>query len=110
VTILVIAQAEGLTAERDVDLVKIVELVETPPPGARIRMAGPIPGGYRIVSLWDSQEEFEVFLNERLLPALAVIGRGLVPYEIWPIDTTHALPSFERDQNPDTESEAACSC
>lgn len=90
--ILVVAEAEGATAEQDAVLVKALDLEGSPPAGARIRMAGPVAGGWRIVSLWDSEADFERFRDERLLPALTNIGVATRPPEIWPIETILTYP------------------
>lgn len=85
--ILVVAEAAGMTAEQDAAIVKALDLEGSPPGGGRIRMAGPTAAGWRIVSLWDSEEDFERFRNERLVPALTGAGRTLPPFEMWPIET-----------------------
>jgi hypothetical protein len=90
--ILVVAEAEGATAGQDAVLVKALNLEGSPPAGARIRMAGPAAGGWRIVSLWDSEADFERFRDERLLPALTETGRAIRPPEIWPIETVLTYP------------------
>ena len=85
--ILVVAHAAGMTAEQDAALMKAMGLGSLPAPGARIRMAGPTSDGWRIVSLWDNEADFERFRDERLVPALKEAGRSLPPIEIWPIET-----------------------
>jgi hypothetical protein len=85
--ILVVVEAEGATAEQDAVMVKALDLEGSPPAGARIRMAGPTAGGWRIVSLWDSEADFERFRDERLMPALTEAGRAIGPPEIWPVET-----------------------
>ena len=85
--ILVVAEAEGATAEQDAVVVKALDWEGSPPAGARMRMAGPTAGGWRIVSLWDSEEDFERFRDERLVPALTETGRAIRPPQIWPIET-----------------------
>ena len=53
-------------------------------------MAGPMPGGWRIVTLWDSEGDWERFRDERLRPALADIGQAMGAAEApepWPIET-----------------------
>jgi hypothetical protein len=64
VPILVVAEAAGQTAEQDAAMVKAVDLAGSPPPGGRIRMAGPTANGWRIVSLRDSEADWERFRNE----------------------------------------------
>lgn len=85
--ILVVSEAAGVTAEQDAAMVEALDLAGSPPVGGRIRMAGPTAGGWRIVSLWDSEEDWDRFRNERLAPALTGAGRALPPLEIWPIET-----------------------
>jgi hypothetical protein len=89
--ILVMAQAPGLTAEEDAALVTALDLEGSPPAGGRIRMAGPAVGGWRIVSLWDSDADYERFRDERLVPALVNLGRVLTTIEMWPIETVLML-------------------
>jgi hypothetical protein len=57
--ILVIAEQPGGTAEQDKAMIEALNLTNDPAPGARARLAGPTDGGWRIVSLWDSQEAFD---------------------------------------------------
>ena len=85
--ILVVSEAAGVTAEQDEAMVEALNLGGSPPVGGRIRMAGPTAQGWRIVTLWDSEEDFERFRKERLVPALTRAGRALPQFEIWPIET-----------------------
>ena len=68
-------------------MVKALDLDSAPPVGFRIRMAGPTADGWRVLSLWDSDHDFERFRNDRLAPAFAAAGRELPPLETWPIET-----------------------
>ena len=45
-----------------------------PPEGARLMLAGPATPGYRVISLWDSDEARERFFAERLAPAYEEAG------------------------------------
>ena len=85
--ILVVAQAPGMTAEQDAALAEALDLEGSPPAGGIIRMAGPTVDGWRIVSLWDSDADYERFRDERLVPELAGLGRVLTTIEMWPIQT-----------------------
>jgi hypothetical protein len=91
VAILVVSESAGVTAEQDAALVKALDLDDSPPVGFRIRMAGPTARGWRIVSLWDSEADWERFRNGRLVPALTGAGRTLSPLEIWPIETVDTV-------------------
>ena len=89
--ILVVSEVAGVTAEQDAAMVKALDLDGSPPVGFRIRMAGPTAHGWRIVSLWDSEGDFERFRNERLVPALTGAGRPSPTFEIWPIETVDTV-------------------
>jgi hypothetical protein len=91
VAILVVAQVPGLTAGEDAALVKALDLEGSPAAGLRIRMAGLTVDGWRIVGLWDSDADYERFRDERLVRALAVLGRVLPTIEMWPIETIRVL-------------------
>jgi hypothetical protein len=90
--VLLIASVDGGTADQDDDFVKVLGLAENPPAGARIRMAGPTETGWRIVSLWDSRESFEAFLEQRLRPALTDQGRSVGEFDFWPIERVITYP------------------
>ena len=50
------------------------------PEGWQVHLAGPIEGGWRVVNVVPSQEEFETFANDRLGPAFEQAGEGdIVP-------------------------------
>ena len=87
VSVLVIADIPGGTAEQDAALVKGMGLSENPPSGASWRAAGPTSTGWRIVSLWDSQEDFDRFRTDRLTPTLQAQNRDVPTVEIWPVET-----------------------
>jgi heme-degrading monooxygenase HmoA len=42
--------------------------------GNIIHTAGEGPNGFRVVDVWESQEAFESFLNERVVPAMQALG------------------------------------
>ena len=89
--ILVVGEAASVTAEQDATLVKRLYLEGSPPAGARIRMAGPTEGGWRIVTLWYSEANWERFRNDMLAPALADIGHAVSAVAIWQIETVHTF-------------------
>jgi len=39
------------------------------------------------VSLWDSREAFEAFVQDRLTAALEKAGRPMPPLEFWPVES-----------------------
>ena len=42
--------------------------------GLILHSAGEGPNGFRVVDIWESQEAFDSFLNERLMPATREAG------------------------------------
>lgn len=48
-----------------------------PPEGARLMLAGPADPGYRVISVWDSEEARGRFFAERLTPAYEKAGLSL---------------------------------
>jgi hypothetical protein len=85
--VLVISNVPGVSAEQDQEAMKRLGISDTPPEGSRIRMAGPTDAGWRIVSLWDSEEAFERFRDERLMPMLKEAGIPAPQIEFWPIES-----------------------
>jgi hypothetical protein len=48
-----------------------------PPEGARLVLGGPAEPGWRMISVWDSEEALERFFAERLAPAYREAGMSL---------------------------------
>ena len=57
------------------------------PAGGIFHVAGPSPnGGWRVIEVWESEEDAKRFVKERLLPALeAVSAPPPPPPEFWPV-------------------------
>jgi hypothetical protein len=63
------------------------------PAGGIFHVAGPSPtGGFRVIELWESEEDAHRFLRDRFRPALQAIGVSGPPPEIqfWPVYNTMA--------------------
>jgi len=89
--VLVTSEVPGGDAKQDAAIVESLGLTQNPPKGARMRMAGPTEGGWRIVSLWDSRELFEAFVAERLAPALKDAGRPQPNFEFWTVERVDVM-------------------
>jgi hypothetical protein len=48
-----------------------------PPEGARLVLSGPANPGWRVISVWDSEEARDRFFAERLGPAYGEVGLSL---------------------------------
>ena len=46
------------------------------PQGCRDHIAGPIEGGWRVITVWESEDQFDQFRNGTLIPALQEAGAG----------------------------------
>jgi hypothetical protein len=46
------------------------------PEGCQLHIAGPMEKGWRVITVWDSEEQFGKFRDEKLLPALREAGEG----------------------------------
>jgi hypothetical protein len=57
------------------------------PAGGIFHAAGPSPdGGWRVIEVWDSEEDAKRFVKERLLPAFEAVGAAPPPPpQFWPV-------------------------
>ncbi|HEV2238564.1 MAG TPA: hypothetical protein VGR57_18040 [Ktedonobacterales bacterium] len=67
--ILVIDQAPGVTAAQYEAIVRQLG-PDTTQPGQMLLLAGPVEGGWRVISVWESQEAYEAFRRDRLMPVV----------------------------------------
>jgi hypothetical protein len=44
------------------------------PDGCQIHIAGPVENGWRVITVWDSDEQFQQFRDEKLIPAIREAG------------------------------------
>lgn len=44
------------------------------PEGCQVHIAGPTEGGWRVITVWDSEDQFHQFRNEKLIPGLQEAG------------------------------------
>jgi len=58
------------------------------PAGGIFHIAGPSPnGGWRVIEVWESEEEASRFFQERFIPAMRALGLDGPPpaREFWPV-------------------------
>ena len=60
------------------------KLSDWPNSGCLTHMAGPMPGGWRVVDVWESEAAFSRF-GETLKPILAAQGFPEIPPKIFPL-------------------------
>jgi hypothetical protein len=68
-------ELEGMTETMYDELCDRVELRDEPPDGLIFHAAGPGPGGWRILDVWDTPDHWEVYFSDTVKPALAGIAR-----------------------------------
>jgi hypothetical protein len=90
--IAVIADNPGGTAEQDEAIQKQMNVADNPPAGALASLAGPFEGGWRVITVWESQEAFETFRRERLEPAIQQAGLPVPQFQIWPLHRVRTMP------------------
>jgi hypothetical protein len=44
------------------------------PDGCQAHIAGPVENGWRVITVWESDEQFQQFRDEKLLPAIREAG------------------------------------
>jgi len=59
------------------------------PKGLISHSAGPIPSGWRVVDIWESQADADAFFKERLHDALMKAGVPETQPEIWMLYNMH---------------------
>ena len=91
--VLVVVEVPGGTSDLDEALIEAWNLTGEPPTGNQLRLAGPMEGGWRVVSLWESREQFQAFLEERLHWSLEGAGDDEPTITIWDVEKVNTFGS-----------------
>jgi hypothetical protein len=74
-----------VTQEQYEAVMKELRLDVNPPLGGLFHVAGPMPGGWRVVDVWESPEAFQTFSEQRIMPAVKKVGISTQPrVEVYP--------------------------
>jgi hypothetical protein len=46
------------------------------PDGCQLHIAGPYENGWRVITVWDSEDQFQQFREEKLIPAMKEADAG----------------------------------
>jgi quinol monooxygenase YgiN len=65
------------------------------PEGNIVHTAGEGPNGFRVVDVWESQEAFETFMNEKIMPAMQQIGIEMEGPRPEIVDLIHVIVNEE---------------
>jgi hypothetical protein len=85
-----VIEIPGMTPEQSAAVLRELGLRDTPPAGQILHVEGPMEGGgTRVVDVWESQEVFDAFIREHLMPAFQRAGvtgaEHLQPKAVWPV-------------------------
>jgi heme-degrading monooxygenase HmoA len=83
--VLVVAEVPGIGAEQDAAMSKALGFVDGID-GCRFRLSGEMDGGRRIVTFWESAEQFEHWRDTRLAEVLQSTGTPVPTMSVWRID------------------------
>jgi hypothetical protein len=90
--IVVIDQAPGVSVEQWEALQRKLKDSTNPPSGLNVRLAGPVEGGWRVISVWESQEAYDAFRRDQLAPAIQQMGITKDQLQIAPLHSVMIAP------------------
>lgn len=86
----------GVSQEQYEGAFSRLELEGAMPQGCLVHIAGGMPGGWRIIEVWESQADFDRFHEETLRHAHAAHGMELVePVSEWEAHTVVAASNWQ---------------
>jgi hypothetical protein len=44
------------------------------PDGCQVHIAGPMENGWRVITVWDSDDQFQQFRDQKLIPTIREVG------------------------------------
>jgi hypothetical protein len=74
--VVVVAQTDGGSQGMYDKVTAKVMPTNALPDGCQLHLAGPIEGGWQVITVWDSEDHFQQFRTEQLIPALQESGEG----------------------------------
>ncbi len=72
--IAVVIDAPGQSQEGYDAIAALVDFEREPAAGLILHAAGPIEGGWRVIDVWESEQDADRFVQDRLRPALEQAG------------------------------------
>jgi hypothetical protein len=94
--VVVMLRWEGVTPEQYEEARKLINWEGDVPAGGLFHVAAFDQSGARVTDVWDSAEDFQRFVDDRLMPGVQQIGiQGQPQVEILPAHAVFA-PGYER--------------
>lgn len=88
-SVLMIERWDGIDADKYEEVRKLAKWDSDPPKGFLFHVASFADGNAHMVDIWESAEDFQRFVQERIMPAVQKLGIGGQPdVQIYP---THAI-------------------
>ncbi|MFN8506124.1 MAG: hypothetical protein U0547_01000 [Dehalococcoidia bacterium] len=85
-SIVMMMQWPGVTLDEYEKVRAIVRFDVEPPVGGAFHVAAADAAGLRVIDVWDSAEQFQAFVDARLMPAVQQVGISAEPQiEILPV-------------------------
>lgn len=82
----VVMDFTGITQAQYDAVIADMDLGGGPAPHGIFHVAGPTDGGWRVVDVWESQEAFETFAQQQIVPLAQKHGLQQPPrVESWPV-------------------------
>ncbi len=78
----------GATSDQYDRTLARLELGGKLPSGGRFHIAGPTDDGFRVVDVWETQDDFDRFFEEKLGAALQAEGMPAPTISTWPVHNT----------------------
>ena len=78
-SVVVSAISPGLTAEMYEALTQRVMPGDQLPDGCQLHIGGPVEQGWRVITVWESREDFDRFREQTLLPAIRELAGSAPP-------------------------------
>ena len=75
----------GVTSDQYDRVMEKLDLGGKMASGGRFHIAGPTDDGWRVVDMWDSQEDFDRFFADKLGAALQAVGMPEPKITTWPV-------------------------
>ena len=91
----VMMEWQGITQDQYNQVMRTLDLDRTPPSGGILHVAGFTKGTLHVLDVWESQQGFEKFQKDRLMPAVQKIGISTQPkVQFYPAHNIYA-PNLE---------------
>ena len=91
--VLVIGEMPGGDAALDARMMQELGLQNAPAPGAMARFAGPTDTGWRVITVWESEDAYRTFERERLMPMFQRLGISRPSMQVSPLESVRIAPT-----------------